>query len=156
MQEFVLYGNGGHGRVIKDAIEKLGGKVVYFFDQDNPYNPSLFPDAKLIIAIGNSEFRERISLEVKHHIGIVIHPNAIIADDVSIDDGTVVLANAVIQSGAKIGKHCIINAAVVVDHDVIIEDFVSIYPNAYLGGESIITKHKTIDPNTTVKRNVII
>lgn len=156
MNNFLLYGNGGHARVIRDTIEKLGGKVVYIFDQDNPYNPSLFSDAKLIIAIGNSEIRERISLEVKHRIGTIIHPNAIIANDVIIDEGTVVLANAVIQSGSKIGKHCIINAAVVVDHDVRIEDFVSIYPNAYLGGESIITKHKTIDPNTTVKRNVII
>lgn len=156
MQEFVLYGNGGHGRVIKDAIEKLGDKVVYFFDQDNPYNPSLFPDAKLIIAIGNSEFRERISLEVKHRIGIIIHPNAIIANDVTIDEGTVVLANAVIQSGAKIGKHCIINAAVVVDHDVIIEDFVSIYPNSYIGGGSIITNHKTIEPNISITRNTKI
>ena len=33
MQEFVLYGNGGHSRVIQDLIVKLGGKVLEIFDE---------------------------------------------------------------------------------------------------------------------------
>lgn len=56
------------------------------------------------------------------------------------------------QPNVKIGKHCIINAAVVIDHDVVIEDYVSIYPGAYIGGAAVITKLKTIAPNQTIER----
>ncbi|MFV0170299.1 transferase [Empedobacter falsenii] len=156
MTQFVLYGFGGHGRVIKDAIEKLGGEVVHIFDQNNPYDGSLYSECEIIIAIGNNEIRSSISKSVKHKLGIIIHPDASVASNVIINEGTVVLANAVIQSGSIVGKNCIVNANVTVDHDVIIEDNVSIYPGSYIGGEAKITQGKTIDPNTTIVRNSVI
>lgn len=156
MKQYILYGNGGHARVLKDLIQLLGGEVVYIFDNDNPYNPEIFPNAELIIAIGNSEIREKISLEVSHQFGKLIHPRAVLANDVEVGEGTVVLANAVIQAGSKIGKHCIINSSIVIDHDVIIGNFVSIYPNSYIGGEAQITNHRTIEPNSVVERFSIV
>ena len=156
MKHYILYGFGGHGRVIKDAIEKLGDKVVYIFDKDHLYDSSIYPDAELIIAIGNNEIREKIATEIAHPLGIVIHPSASIAQDVTIEKGTVVLANALIQTGSSIGKNCIINANVTIDHDAVIEDEVSIYPGSYIGGEAKITQGKMIDPNTTIVRNSVI
>lgn len=156
MKQYILYGNGGHARVIKDLIHLLGGEVVHVFDSENQYNPEVFPKAELIIAIGNSEIREKISQEVSHQFGKLIHPKAVLANDVEVGEGTVILANAVIQAGAKIGKHCILNASIVIDHDVMIGSYVSIYPNSYIGGEAQITNHKIIDPNTVVERQTII
>ena len=47
-----------------------------------------------------------------------IHTSVIISDvEVSIGEGTTVMANAVINAGTKIGKHCIINSSAVVEHD---------------------------------------
>ncbi|MFV0194096.1 transferase [Empedobacter falsenii] len=156
MKEYILYGFGGHGKVIKDAIEKNGNQVIHVFDQDHPYDPTIFPNAELIIAIGNNGIRKKIATEIAHPLGIVIHPSASIAQDVTIEKGTVVLANAVIQTGSSIGKNCIINANVTIDHDAVIEDEVSIYPGSYIGGEAKITQGKTIDPNTTIVRNSVI
>lgn len=156
MTQFVLYGFGGHGRVIKDAIEKLGGEVVHIFDQNNPYDESLFSNCEIIIAIGNNEIRSSISKSVTHKLGIIIHPDASVASNVIINEGTVVLANAVIQSGSIVGKNCIVNANVTVDHDVIVEDNVSIYPGSYIGGGARITSKTTIEPNTNVSRQSIV
>lgn len=36
------------------------------------------------------------------------------------------MAGAVVNSGSKIGKHCIINTGATVDYDSIIEDYVHI------------------------------
>lgn len=155
MKEFVLYGNGGHSKVIQDLIYKLGGTIQVIFDQKNIYNPSVFPNAEIIICIGNNEIREEISKKIEHKFATLIHPNAVLANDTKIGEGTIILANAVLQAGTKIGKHVIINANTTIDHDVIIEDFVSIYPNTYIGGESIITKSKTIEPNHVIARNTI-
>lgn len=150
---YILYGGGGHAKVVKDAIEKLKGEVVAIYDKDKPYQPHLYPNAELIIAIGNNSIREKISLEIHHNLATVIHPSASIANDVKIGAGTVVFANAVVQAGVIIGKNCIINANTTIDHEAMIEDFVSIYPNTYIGGNARITKAKLIEPNTVVPRN---
>ncbi|WP_407533731.1 PglD-related sugar-binding protein [Elizabethkingia miricola] len=156
MKEFVLYGNGGHSKVIQDLIIKLDGKILMIFDKVNLYNPSIFPNAEMIICIGNNDVRRKISLEIKHKFATLIHPKATLADDVEIDEGTIILANAVLQAGTKIGKHVIINANSTIDHNVIIEDFVSIYPNSYIGGEAKITENRTILPGQIIERNSII
>lgn len=152
----LLYGNGGHAKVIKDCLSLLGHDVSEQFSKENPYNPDNNQDKKMIVAVGNNDTREKLVQEAKHRFLTIIHPSAVIASDVEIGEGTVILANAVIQAGAKIGKHCIINANVVIDHDVEISDYCSLYPCAYIGGESVISKGTSIEANTNVKRNSII
>ena len=46
-----------------------------------------------------------------------MHPTAVIGKDVNIEEGSCVMANAVVNAGARIGKHCIINTCAVVEHD---------------------------------------
>lgn len=153
----LIYGSGGHGRVIADAITctDAKAKVFFFDDATQPYDVAFKPKRKLIIGIGNNEVRKRISETVSHSFDIVIHPSAQVAKDVILGEGTVVLANVVIQTGTVIGKHCIINANAVIDHDVIIEDFVSIYPGAYIGGNAKVTERKTVEPNQVIERNSV-
>lgn len=156
MKKYMLYGNGGHAKVIRDLIHLLKGEIVYIFDCDHPYDPSLFPDAELVIAIGDSQIRHRISNEVTHKLATLIHPTAVLAENVIVGEGTVILANAVIQPNSIIGKNSIINSTVVIDHDVVIGEFVSVYPHTYIGGEAIISDHKVIEPHTVIKRKTVI
>ena len=156
MKEFVLYGNGGHARVVHDLIQKLGGKVMAIFDHENIYNPSIFSDAEMVICIGNNEIRKKIAIEVRHKFATLIHPNATLANNVKIDEGSVIFANAVLQTNVIIGKHVIVNASATIDHDVNIGNFASIYPNSYIGSGARITEGKTIEPNQVVMRNAII
>lgn len=156
MNDLVLYGNGGHAKVIKDLVQKQGREVSYCFDLQHPYDEQVLEKARLLIAIGQNDLRKKIAKEVKHDFAILIHPTAVIAEDVEIGEGSVVLAHAVIQAGSKIGKHCIVNANVVIDHDVKVHDFVNIYPGAYVGGGCIITESTVIEPNQVVPRNTTI
>ncbi len=153
MKKFVLYGNGGHSKVVQDLIYKLGGTIQAIFDQENIYDPNAFPNAEIIICIGDNKVREEISKKIEHRFATLIHPSAVLANGIEIGKGTVVLANAVLQAGTKVGKHVIINANTTIDHDVVIEDFVSVYPNTYIGGGANITKNKIIEPNQVIARN---
>lgn len=154
-EKVVIIGASGHGKVIADIILKSGDEVVGFLD-DNPDLDDTFigfpvlggvkdapkyKDYKFIIAIGNADIRERIANELNVKWYIAIHPTAVISNiAVEIQEGTVVMANAVINSAAKIGRHCIINTGAIVEHDNIIEDFVHISVGAKLAGNVTVGK----------------
>jgi len=150
MRKFVLYGSGGHARVVTDLITQLGGKVMVCFDNEHPYDPTCFPDAELIIAIGNSEARKRIANEVQHRLATLVHPWAYVAADVELGEGTVVLANATVQAAVKLGKHAIINANVTVDHDAVIGNFVTTYPGAYIAGGIKVPDGSRVESNQVI------
>jgi sugar O-acyltransferase (sialic acid O-acetyltransferase NeuD family) len=160
--EYLIYGAGGHARVLADLISKINGKIIAFID-DQPSSSllhhipvkkydSLHLEAQIVIGVGNNKIREKIARILLHKAAVIIHPSAIVASDVAIGEGTVILANAVIQTGAKIGKHVIINANACIDHDAVIGDFVHIYPNAYIGGAAFIGAGSTITAGKVISR----
>ncbi|WP_158960365.1 PglD-related sugar-binding protein [Myroides fluvii] len=157
MKKIMIYGKGGHGKVVEDTIYQINQaiEVAYFDDTSNPYRADYEPEAKVIIGIGNNEVRQRISTEVKHAFDTVIHPTAYVSPSAEIGEGTVVLANAVVQANAKVGKHCIINANVTIDHDAIIEDFVCTYPASYVAGFARVTALQTLKPGQVVWKSEV-
>lgn len=163
MSDWVIYGGGGHARVIGDAIKLNEDRLITYFDDNKdlsfindipvlPYHENVEQQAKMILGIGNNEVRRNIARYVVHDFGIVIHPKAIVASDAVIGEGSVILAGAVIQSGAIIGKHVIVNANVTIDHDVIIEDFCCVYPNSYIGGGARVGTGAIIEACTAIPR----
>jgi UDP-3-O-[3-hydroxymyristoyl] glucosamine N-acyltransferase len=68
----------------------------------------------------------------------VIHPNAIIADDV------------------QLGKNIIIHPYVIINHGTVIEDEVIIYPFVYIGNNVHIKKRSIIYPNVCIYDHTII
>ncbi|MCC9043608.1 transferase [Myroides sp. M-43] len=156
-KKYLIYGMGGHGKVVEDTIYQLNAlnTVEYIDDATNPYHRDYEKEADLIIAIGNNEVRKRIVSEVNHSFATIIHPTAYVSPFAEIGKGTVVLANAVIQANAKIGKHCIINANVTIDHDAVIEDYVCTYPAAYVAGFARVTQCKTLKPGQVVWKSEI-
>jgi sugar O-acyltransferase (sialic acid O-acetyltransferase NeuD family) len=152
-KKIVLYGGGGYSRVVKECAERLKYKVVAVYDDNvHPYNAREFSNSKLILAIGNPAIRQKLALKCEHKFGVLIHPYSVIAPDVEIGEGSVVLAGAVIQAGAKIGKHVIINSNVTVDHGAVIDDFCLLYPGVYVGGDARIGAGSLINPNAVVMR----
>lgn len=149
---YILLGNGGHARVIKDLIERINGTVAHVFNSDNEYDADISPGLPLVIAVGNNEIRRNIVKKIKHAMPSLLHPSAQLAADISLGAGTVVLANTVIQAGAIIGAHCMINANVVIDHEARLGDFVNVYPHAYIGGAATISDHTIIAPGTIIAR----
>lgn len=170
-ESVIIIGASGHGKVIADIVIKSGDKVVGFLD-DNIEKGTLVsgievlgsvPDyvkwknCKFVIGIGDPYIREKIHDRMPVNWYTAIHPTAVISSlDVEIGEGTVVMANAVINSGAKIGKHCIINTAAVVEHDNILEDYVHISPNVTLAGIVHVGKSTHIGVGACVKQLINI
>lgn len=171
-KSIVIIGAGGHGKVIADIIQKSGDIVKGFLDDAFEIDENFigFPvlgkvrdyknyiENQFIVAIGNAEIRERIVAKmVKVHWYTAIHPDAVIAGfDTSIGEGSAVMANAVVNAGTKVGKHCIINSSAVVEHDNIIEDFVHVSVGAKLAGTVHIGKRTWIGIGATVSNNLNI
>lgn len=165
--EFVLIGAGDQGRVTADAIDAEGNTVVGFFDRrkcepitgvfsSGDYDPDHLEGKSAIISIGGNEFRRDYSKVVKHPFGIVRHPTAIIARDVSIGEGSVILHGAILQTKTKIGKHAIVNTRASVDHDCEIGDFVHIAPGAVLCGRVKVGEGTLIGAGAVVLSGVTI
>ena len=167
MSDLIIIGGGGHAKVIADIATANGYKILGFLD-DNPNISKLlchshlggindavkFADkAKFVIAIGNNNVRKTISEKFNLKFATLVHPTAAIGSEVEIGEGSVVMANAVINACAKIGSHCIINTCAVIEHDGIIDDFTHISPNATLCGTVKIGNNCHIGAGATVINN---
>lgn len=171
-KSIVIIGAGGHGKVVADIVRKSGDFVRGFLD-DNENLPEFFAgipvlgqikdykkylDSEFIVAIGNSEIRKRIVgklTEVNWYIAI--HPSAEIADiEVTIEKGTVIMANVVVNPGSRIGKHCIINSGAILEHDNYIGDYAHISVGAKLAGTVNIGKNVWIGVGATISNNLFI
>jgi sugar O-acyltransferase (sialic acid O-acetyltransferase NeuD family) len=142
-----LFGASGHCKVIIDIINKSNFETIEGVFDDNPlieiisnipvsnkYSVDYFINKSLIIAIGNNNNRRKIVNRITANYQTAIHPNSIIASDVIINKGSVIMAGAIINPNVYIGSHCIINSGSIVEHDCTINDFVHISPNASVAG----------------------
>lgn len=166
----VIIGAGGHGKVIADAAVKNGYVNISFVDDRAVGTCVRYPivgtvetvshlnDGKtdFVIAIGNNKIRKEIAERYTVNWVSLVHPSAQIGMDVTIAEGTVVLANAVVNACARIGKHCIINTGAVVEHDDVLEDYVHISPNAALAGSVSVGTLTHIGIGATVNNNLKI
>ena len=164
----IIIGAGGHAKVIADILLKSGEELLGFLDdaaQGTVYGAytvlgkvaecERYADkARFIIAIGNNAVRRRIAQQYALEWASAIHPSAQIALGVTIGEGTVVLANAVINSDTVIGRHGIINSAAVVEHDNVLGDFVHIAPHATLCGVVTVGDNTHVDAGATIARVV--
>ena len=161
----VLYGASGHCKVIIDILEATKVPIDFIID-DNPKLSSLLgyqvirPSSQYdqaIISIGDCKIRQRIveSIDVKEYIR-AIHPSAIVSPRATIDEGSVVMQGAIIQSCAQRGKHCIINTGASVGHDAIISNYVHIAPHATVTGNVEIGEGTWIGAGTVIKQGVRI
>ena len=168
----VIVGASGHGKVVADIVRKAGDRVLGFLDDAAALPRCIagipvlgciqdytkYTDASFVIAIGNAAVRKRIAAQLT---GVrwytAIHPSAEISSlDVPIGEGTVVMANAVINACAQIGRHCIVNSAAVVEHDNVIGDFVHISVGAKLGGTVSVGAQTWVGIGAVVKNNLSI
>lgn len=172
MSKVIIIGASGHGKVIADIIVSSGNVVKGFLDDaDDIQGKSIigFPvlgkisdykdhlDCQFIIAIGNPYVRKKISESIDVKWYTAVHPSAVISKfDTSIGEGTVLMANAVVNSSAKIGKHCIINTGAIVEHDNVLEDYVHLSPNVTLAGAVKVGKSTHIGAGSCAKQGLNI
>lgn len=167
MQNYI-YGAGGHGKVVLDAMQAACVDCAGFVDDreiSSWASLSVFKISSLMsndttsfhLAIGNCKTRETLANQLIHaNYFNVFHPSAVIAKTARISTGTFVAAQAVIAPYACVGHHCIINHAAVVDHDCQIGDYVHIAPHSCLGGGVKVGKGVLIGTGAVVLPGITI
>jgi acetyltransferase EpsM len=170
---FIVVGCGGHGRVVADIARAAGKNVVGFLNDDPEANKSgcfllgtvrnallQFIDGhQFVVAIGANGIRRRISeqiLSAGGQLGVLIHPTAIIASDVSIGVGTVVMAGAIVNTGSTIARFSVVNTGAILDHDNVVEDNVHISPGCSLAGGVVCRRDSFIGTGASIIPRVVI
>src|ERR1035438_842976 len=165
--DLIIYGAGGHGRVVVDAALAAGWTIQSWID-DHP--PSLtqwdisivaskdvvwgtLTSRKFIVAIGDNRIRAdvyRRLCELGLIPALVIHPSAVISHFARIGEGTMVAADVVVNPVASIGENCILNTGCSVDHDCRMGPHAHLCPGVRLAGMVVVGAGTTIGTGAVV------
>jgi sugar O-acyltransferase (sialic acid O-acetyltransferase NeuD family) len=155
LEPIFLYGAGGHGRSVAEVIRRQGRyRIVSVLDDTRRGHvegvgdvtggreelPSLSSAGVRagFVAIGNNADRESITalLESGGFSQVtVIDPAAIVAKDVPIGPGTVMMPFSLAAAGSSVGRGVILNTSATVDHDSVVDDFAHLSVGVHLGGD---------------------
>ncbi len=158
-REVVILGGGGHAREQLDLIAAINEVEPRYEVLGFIVDPQFAPpegqvrglpvlgglewiadrrdDVEVVGAIGASSTRRNLVERVRGVGGrfcALIHPSAQIGGSVSLGEGVIVSAGAVLTSDIEIGDHTHINIASTVSHDCVVGNFVSLAPGVRLAG----------------------
>ena len=169
----VFWGASGHAKAVADALRYVPDiEIVGYLDDVNTDRHGQVFEGKPILGgseqldvlkeqgitsfiLGFGHCQRRIEVgEMLTARGFdiltVVHPKAVIASDVSMGPGVVVLAGAIIESGCTIGKYVIINNGAIVSHDCRIGEGTHICPGVNIAGRTSIGRRCWIGIGTTI------
>jgi UDP-N-acetylbacillosamine N-acetyltransferase len=177
-ERLVIWGAGGHAKVVADIARLRGyAAIVAFIDDANlerigktfcgspVYGADSLRELQqagataAIVAIGDCRPRlERTWKLVRYgfRLATLVHPSGVVAADVSLGAGAVIAAGAVVNPGAAVGMAAIVNTAAVVEHDCAIGDGSHIGPGARLAGRVSVGRETWVGIGATVIENVSI
>lgn len=169
MNQLIIIGASGHGKVVADCAVRNGYNHIIFLDDNESVThcgrykvvgrskevEKLGGD--VIVAIGNADCRKRIQISIsEERLVTLVHPEAVVGDDVEIGAGSIVMAGAVINSGSRIGKGVIVNTSSSIDHDCMIGDFVHVAVGAHLAGSVSVGDNSWIGAGAIINNNLYI
>jgi len=175
----IIMGGGGHAKVLIEALRASGVTILGITDADPAKHntlimgiPVLGDDAAvahhrpenihLVNGMGSVNVPQARTALFERFKGqgytfiTVVHPSAVIASDVSLGEGSQIMAGAVIQPGSTIGMNTIVNTKASVDHDCIIGNHVHISPGVTLSGDVRIGDGVHLGAGATVIQGIAI
>ncbi len=183
MKPLVIWGTGGHAREVAQLVADIeirqpGTWALQGFLVDEQAKAKHFkplpapilgdatwwqahPEVWGIIAVGDPEARRQIVQRLQQanpglNYATLIHPRAWVAPSVSLGQGSVVFAQAFLNTQVQVGAHASINLACTLSHDTILGDFVSLGPGVHLCGGVQIGNHCNLGAGVTVIPDVHI
>ncbi|HRI90181.1 MULTISPECIES: NeuD/PglB/VioB family sugar acetyltransferase [unclassified Candidatus Accumulibacter] len=157
---YVLWGSGGHAKVLASLISLRGGTVAALVDNDREA-VAVLPGVPLHIgkeellrwceaeakggplyglaAIGGARGADRLAVQacfrsLKVRVEPLVHPHASVCSTAVLGPGTQVLAGAVVAADVRLGEACIVNHQALADHECVLGDGVHLAPGATLCG----------------------
>ncbi len=169
----IVLGAGGHARVLVSTLKQLGRRILGV----TCTSPFRYDDLFEVPIIGGDDKIEKWSpeeIELVNGIGMtkagqsarhtsasrlrslgyrfsqVIDPSACIAPEVLVGEGVQVMAGAIIQPGASIGRDSIVNTGAQVDHDCVVGEGSHLCPGSILAGNVQIGKESVVGSGAVI------
>ena len=176
-KELLIIGAGGHANSCTEIIISTKKyKIAGYLDKKkykNKYDFNVLGDESKIlyfkkkyknyfIGIGQiKNWQKRyylFNLILSHKLNLpsIVSINSIVAPDVKIGKGTIIMNGVIINSGSIIGDNCIINTGAIIDHDSIIIDHSHIAPGVIINGNVEVGQKCFIGSGTIVNNNIKI
>lgn len=152
VRRVAILGAGGHAVMVASTLIAAGHEVAGFYDDDQETwgrtilgIPVLGPireysasnGSHAILGIGDNRTRKRLAEQLQFEWMSVVHPFSWVHPGVTPGPGTIICAGAVVQPGARIGSHVIINTRGSVDHHCRVGDYAHLAVAHMGGGASI-------------------
>ena len=158
----LILGAGSHGHAVREIAEQLGVFQKIAFLDDNISGENILGKCSefrqfteysaAFVAIGNSDVRKHYA-ELLSKAGLIlpriISPDANIAKNVEIEEGTVVMPQATVSTEVKIGKFSIIASNSTIGFRSVIGDF------AHTDCASVVQKEAVVPDFTVVESGEI-
>jgi sugar O-acyltransferase (sialic acid O-acetyltransferase NeuD family) len=179
-KDLVIIGGGDHARVIIEMAKALSNiwNVIGFVDNakcvdteemfslprlgsddDIPDLLKVYPNAKLILAMGDILIRKKIVEKLclpEDKWATLVHPSAEISPSVKLSCGVTVLSRVIIQTSAVLHDHVIVNNGSILEHDVKVGAFSHIAPGVVTGGGCKIGSGVMLGLGSRLRDHVII
>ncbi|MBP2316253.1 acetyltransferase [Azospirillum soli] len=170
----VIFGAGGHAKVVCDVIEAFGGFTVAGFVTPDPEAATYlgYPlhreetflrtgpaiDAAAI-AIGDNAVRWRVAAQIRTALPKIafpalVHPTAVISSRAILSEGSIVMARAVVNAAALVGRFAIVNTGAILEHDSRLGDGAHLAPGSVVGGAGQIGDGCLVGIGATVRPGV--
>ena len=179
-EKIILIGGGGHCKSCIDVIERQGrfdiagvverpghteaGKILGYpiFGSDDDLSELRKRFNYAMITVGQIETPEpRIRLhgllkKLAFSLPVIVSSIAYVSSHAVIEEGTIVMHQALVNAGARIGANCIINTKALVEHDAVVEDHCHISTGAIVNGGVRIGAGSFYGSNSVSKQNTSV
>ena len=156
MKPLILVGGGGHCKSVIEAAESAGYTILGVLDMPENVGkrilsaeiigtdddiPLYVDKAYFVITVGfikSPAIRIRLYDKIKAaggNLATIIASTAYVSRYATIGEGTVVMHNAFVNAGAKVGNNVILNTFVNIEHDAVIGDQCHISTGTMVNGE---------------------
>lgn len=158
-----VVGTGGAGRETLDVALALGLTVTGFLDdgtagrrvRDLPVSrpADAVAGAGYVVGIADAAVRTRLAtlLDERGLAAVtLVHPQAVVAPDTEVGDGSVVMALAHVSSDVRVGRHVHVQYSASVGHDSVLEDVTTVLPGARISGGVHLARGCTVGSGAVV------
>lgn len=183
LPRLLVFGSGGHAKVVIDAAEKTErfSEILLVDDAPETWGNSLIghkviggrdalqaldgEQPQVIVAIGHNATRAAVANWLETHgfqLATVIHPSVQLGKGVEIGAGSFLAAGVVVNCDAILAPHVIVNTAASVDHDCQIGAAVHLAPGCRLcghvsvGAQSLLGAGVVVIPSVRIGESVLV
>jgi sugar O-acyltransferase (sialic acid O-acetyltransferase NeuD family) len=158
-----VVGAGGLGRETLDVALACGVPVTGFADDARVGEcvrgvpvvaPGVVPGGSaFVVGVADAEARSRLTrllVERGCVARTLVHPSAVVAPEVELGAGALVMAGAHVSSSVLTGRSCQVQYNATVGHDTTLEDFVTVLPGANVSGAVVLGRGCTVGSGAVV------